>query len=94
MGKIRREHSGAFKAKVSLEAIKEESTIAEIASKYQVHPNQIRRWKEQAEEGLQSSFKKIDSKEIKEKDELIEELYKQIGQITVERDWLKKKIGM
>jgi len=73
MGRIRKSYSPAFKAKVALEAIKEEETVAELASKYSVHPVQIRRWKKAAMENL-----------------LIEELYKEIGQLKVELDWLKK----
>ena len=91
MERIRKSYSPAFKAKVALEAIKEEKTMAELASRYGVHPVQIRRWKKAALEGIVELFRDGKGKEIKEKNFLIEELYKEIGRLKVELDWLKKK---
>jgi len=93
MGRIRKSYSPAFKAKVALEAIKEEETVAELASRYSVHPVQIRRWKKAAMERMIELFTDGKGKQMKEKNLLIEELYKEIGQLKVELDWLKKKAG-
>ena len=90
MGNIRKKYLPVFKVKVALEALKEEKTSAELASKYKVHPQQIRRWKSIATEGIRESFIDKRQKRDKDKDMLIEELYKQIGQLKVEVDWLKK----
>ncbi len=89
----RRKHSPAFKAKVSLAAIKGELTINEISSQFGVHPNQISKWKKQAIEELYSVFSGKRERNKKEQKELTEELYKQIGQLKVELDWIKKKSG-
>lgn len=90
----RRKHSPAFKAKVSLAAIKGELTINEISSQFGVHPNQISKWKKQAIEELDSVFSGKRDRKKKEQKELTEELYKQIGQLKVELDWVKKKSGL
>ena len=81
-------------SKVALEAIKGERTIAEIASATGVHPNQISKWKKQA---LKNCLKYLPEERgsVRESSEELEsELYKQIGQLKVELDWLKKKSGM
>ncbi|MDI6794839.1 MAG: IS3 family transposase [bacterium] len=88
------QHSPVFKAKVALEAIKEEKTSAELASQYQVHPGQIRSWKAKAVKGLEEIFADCRHRQDQDKDHLIEELYRQIGQLKVELDWLKKKSGL
>lgn len=95
MGKIHKQYSPTFKAKVALEAIKEEETIIELASRYGVHPTQIKRWKKTATEEMIEFFKDGRQKGVgeKEKNLFIEELYKEIGQLKVELDWLKKKSG-
>jgi transposase len=91
MGNMRRSHNGAFKAKVALEAIKGVKTIAQIASQYGVHPNQIRQWRKQLVEELPAIFSDKRQKAEREREELESELYKQIGQLRVELEWLKKK---
>lgn len=91
---IHRVHPPAFKAKVAIEAIKEDKTISELASLFDVHTNQVRRWKQIAEEGIMALFSKNNKKQEKEKEEIIESLYSQIGQLKVESDWLKKKVGL
>lgn len=91
---IRRQHPPAFKAKVALEAVKGEKTIAEIASEYQVHPTQVKQWKDIFLTNMTELFSgKYKSRE-KEQQELLTSLYEQIGKLKVEADWLKKKIGI
>ena len=94
MENLRRKHTPAFKANVALEAIKEQKTSAELASDYQVHPAQIRTWKATATKGLVELF--TDKKKSREKDreELIQELYRQLGQLNADLTWLKKKSGL
>ena len=92
MGNIKRKHSSSFKVRVALEMIKDTDTVANICSKYFIHPSQAHKWKKQAVEGLQLIFTDKPKTELKEKNELIEELYKQVGQLKVELDWLKKKV--
>ena len=87
----RKRHSAAFKSKVALEAIKGHKTISEIASEYEVHPNQVSQWKRQLRDGLEDVFldpRKSQHSEEKEKDRL----YQEIGRLKVELDWLKKKL--
>ena len=93
MGK-RRRHSGAFKAKVALEAIRGERTVNELASVFQVHPSQIATWKRQALEGLPQLFADGRGKKQQGEEELKAQLYQQIGQLKVELDFLKKKSGL
>jgi len=89
--KKRRNHDSVFKAKVALEAVKGEKTIAQISSEYGIHPNQIGQWKKKLLEELPELFsEKRRSREIN-KEELEAELYRQIGQLKVELEWLKKK---
>lgn len=91
---IKRQHSPEFKTNVVLEVLKQEETISQICSKFSIHSTQIRRWKLHALEVLKNAFNgQTISQQLKEKDRLIEELYKQIGQLKVELDWLKKKMG-
>jgi transposase-like protein len=89
----RRQHSGEFKAKVVLEAIRGEHTINEIAAEYGVHPIQITQWKKTALEELPGLFSSRRGTRHKEEEALKAALYQQIGQLKVELDWLKKKVG-
>ncbi len=93
MGNIKRKHPCSFKVRVALEMIKNADSVANICSKYSVHPTQAHQWKNQAIEGLQLIFTNKPKSELREKNELIEELYKQVGQLKVELDWLKKKVA-
>lgn len=91
MGAAKRKvHSAEFKAKVALEAIKGESTLAELASRFGVHVNQISKWKKEALEGMSGIF----SGKIRQQDEghekQIEKLHAKIGQLTIERDFLER----
>ena len=91
MGKIRKSYSAAFKAKVALEAIKKEKTISQLSSEYGVHANQINQWRKRLLEELPDIFSKKRQKKEKDAEDLQDELYRQIGQLKVELDWLKKK---
>jgi len=87
----RRGHDAAFKAKVALEAIKGEKTLAQLSSEFGVHANQIRQWRKQLLEELPRLFSDRRRKEDRDREELLSELYQQIGQLKVELEWLKKK---
>jgi len=89
--KIRRIHPAAFKAKVALEAIKEQRTIAELSSLYGVHPTQITKWKRQALDVLSTGFSEKQKQKEHDDRGLIQELYQQIGRLKVEVDFLKKR---
>jgi len=94
MGTIRKSYSGKLKGQVALDAVKGEQTVAELAGHYAVHPNQIKKWKSQLLTHVEELFEdKRRRNQEQEKDDLIEELYKQIGQLKVELDWVKKKAG-
>jgi len=91
---IKRQHSPEFKTNVVLEVLKQEETISQICSKFSIHPTQARRWKDHVLEVIKQSFNgKTIETQLAEKDQLIEELYRQIGQLKVKLDWLKKKMG-
>ena len=87
----RKRHNAAFKAKVALEAVKGEKTLAQLAGEYEVHPNQIGQWRKKLLEELPTLFLSNGSRSEKDRDELEAELYRQIGQLKVELEWLKKK---
>lgn len=91
MRNMRRKHDAAFKARVALEAVKGEKTIAQLSSEYSVHPNQIGQWKKRLVEELPGIFSKNRERVEQDNEELVAELYRQIGQLKVELDWLKKK---
>jgi transposase len=91
---VKKSFSAEFMAKVALAAIKEESTMTELSSKYEVHRTQISNWRKQAMEGLIEIFKGKRDKSRKDNEELVEELYRQIGQLKVENEWLKKKSAL
>jgi transposase-like protein len=89
---MRKSHSAEFKVKVALEAIRQEKTVAELASHYEVHRTLIQNWKNTLEKGAHELFQgKTNKKGKEDPDHLIEELYKQIGKLKVENDWIKKK---
>ena len=93
MQRIRRKHSPEFKAKVALEAIRENKTAAEISGQYAVHAMQVGKWKKQAIEGLSSIFSSDRDPSARDNEELVQRLYQQIGEQKVELDWFKKKSG-
>jgi len=93
MPRKRRKFSGDFKARVALEAIRGERTINEIAATHGVHPNQVSQWKTQLLENLPEVFsgERDQAKKRMMVQKERDELYRQIGQLKVEIDWLKKK---
>ena len=91
--KSRRKFGAEFKAKVTLEALKERSTIEELARKYELHPTQINTWKREAIANMAAVFGADKSEAIAEIEQQTEKLYAQIGQLKVENDWLKKKLS-
>jgi transposase-like protein len=88
----RKRHSAEFKAKVALEAAKETKTLNELASQYEVHSVQISQWKKQLLENVAVVF--TTQKKNVNHEKKFDELYRQIGEVTVERDWLKKKLNL
>jgi len=91
MSKKAKQYTAQEKAKVAMEAIKGDLTMAQISSQYGVHVTQINRWKREAVEAMVSGFNTKPRVVDTSQTELVEHLYQQIGQLTVERDWLKKK---
>jgi len=85
----RKQHSPSFKAKVALEALKGEETIAQIASRYEVHPNLVTKWKKALQDEAASIFGEDHAKKKKQDENLVAQLYQQIGQLKVERDFLE-----
>jgi putative transposase len=93
MKKGRRNHSAEFKARVALEAVKGIKSMSELASEFEVHPNQITKWKKQVLAELPGIFNDRRKREADGEEALKARLYQQIGQLQVELDWLKKKTG-
>ena len=91
---MKKRYTSTFKTKVVLEVLKEENTIAEISSKYGVSANQISKWKKHLIESMPEIFTSKRAKKDSSKNGLEDELYKQIGQLKVELDWLKKKSAL
>ncbi|RQP19690.1 MAG: IS3 family transposase, partial [Parapedobacter sp.] len=88
--KTRRRFTAEFKAKVALEAIRGERTISELATKHQLHPNQITQWKRQAVENLAKAFDDKASDALVGREAEVTKLHAKIGQLVVERDFLAK----
>lgn len=86
----RRSFSAEFKAKLAIEALKEQQTLQELAQKYEVHPNQISAWKQEFLQHSASVFTKGKKKEQESVD--TSKLYEEIGRLKVEVDFLKKKV--
>lgn len=88
----RKNYSSEFKSKVALEALKGARTLSELASEYEVHPNQISQWKQQLKKALPDIFSKNGPKPYVDNEKLEARLYQEIGRLKVELDWLKKKV--
>lgn len=91
---MRKSYPAEFKAKVALEAVKGERSLSELASKYEVHPNQIGQWRKALLAELPGIFS--DKRQRKQQDGEAEKarLYEEIGRLKVELDWLKKKVTL
>lgn len=94
MTKIQRKHSASFKGQVALEALKEQQSILQLSSQYGIHPTQIRQWRDLLKAEIPNIFTKGVNYQLAQKEQLIDRLYKQVGQLTVESEWLKKKFGL
>ena len=92
MGTIRKNYPAVCKAKVALAALKQDKTQAQLASEFGVHANQIQQWKKVVLDEAVGLFSQRKRKAEQEAEELQAELYRQIGQLNVELDWLKKKL--
>lgn len=91
MTRKRKQYSSQFKFKVALEAMKEQATISEIASRNKVHPNQVRNWKKQLLAEGAAVFERTPDRRRQEQEAQEAELYEQIGRLKMELEWLKKK---
>ena len=94
---MRKNHSPEAKAKIVLEALRGEETLNEVASKHNIHPNLLIRWKTQAINCLPQVFENETikaRKQAKEAEKEKDELYQQIGKLTAQIEWLKKKSGI
>ena len=92
MSQGRRKHSPAFKAKVALEAVKGEETVAQLAARYH-HPSQIQAWKKALTAGAAGVFSNGQEQKASNDAALIARLYQEIGQLKVERDFLSERSG-
>lgn len=89
--KKRKQYSAAFKTKIVLEVLKEEKTVAELASQYEVHPTMLHAWRREFLESAVSVFEDKRKKSSNtDQEQLTDQLYKQIGQLKVENDFLKQ----
>ena len=94
MARKRRNHSNQFKFKVALEATQEVKTLNEIASQYNLHPNQVGKWKKQLLTEGPTVFSNDTARQLQVVEEREAELYEQIGRLKMELEWLKKKAAL
>ena len=92
MKEHRRKNSPAFKARVALEALKGEETVAQLASRFDIHPSQVNKWKKELTDGATNLFTSRSQKKP-DNQQLVAQLYQQIGQLKVERDFLENTLG-
>ena len=91
---MRKKFEPTFKAKVALEALKGEKTLAQISAEYGVHPNQVGQWKQELISRSAELFGKSAKGTSADQHELIDKLHRIIGEIKVENDWFKKKLQL
>jgi transposase len=89
----RRKHSPSFKARVALESIKGEETVAQLASRFDVHPSQVHKWKKELTDGAADIFGNAHNQKKPDNKQLVAQLYQKIGQLKVERDFLENTLG-
>ena len=92
MSRKRKQYSPEFKAKVALAALKSDQTVAELAARFEIHPTMINNWKRNLLDGAADIFDK-GQKNQKYIEAKVDELYRQIGKLKVERDFLSKKLN-
>ena len=90
---MRKTYSADFKAKVALESVKGDKSLAELAAKYEVHPTQIGQWRKVLLSGLSEVFSDKRQKQEENTEEEKSRLYEEIGRLKIALDWLKKKSG-
>jgi transposase len=93
MSRKRQQYNSEFKAKVALAAIKNEETVSQLAARYEVHPTMIHTWKKNLLEGAANIFDK-GQKRDKHSEAKVDELYRHIGKLKVERDFLSRKLSL
>ena len=93
---MRKQHSATFKAQIVLEALKEAKTVTQIASEHQLHPNLVTKWKQEAVAELPVVFerKNTQANAQEAQEQKVAQLYEQIGRLTTQVNWLKKKSGL
>ena len=93
---MRKQHSATFKAQIVLEALKETKTVTQIASEHQLHPNLVTKWKQEAVAELPVVFerKNTQANAQEAQEQKVAQLYEQIGRLTTQVNWLKKKSGL
>ena len=91
--RTRRKIDAGLKAKIALEALREQATVADLAQRYQVHPNQIYAWKKQLQEQAARAFESGNGDGAADREREVERLHAKIGQLIVERDFLAKRSG-
>jgi transposase len=91
--RTRRKIDASLKAKIALEALREQATVADLAQRYQVHPNQICAWKKQLQDQAARAFEAGNGDAAADREREIERLHAKIGQLIVERDFLARRSG-
>lgn len=91
---MRKKIEPGIRARVALETLRGEKTVAQIASEYQVHPNQVSKWKQEFVSRAAELFSSGRTSKNSEHQETVDKLHRAIGEITMERDWLKKKLSL
>jgi transposase-like protein len=93
---MRKNYTPEFKATLVMELLREEITVNQLSSRHGIHPTQLNQWKKAVVEGIPELLtdKRKRDKVVKEQEELINDLYAQIGELTARHSWLKKKSGL
>ena len=91
---MRKQFTNEFKAKVAMAALKGDKTMSELASEFEVHPTQVSAWRNELKDRATEIFGTPRDRAGENKNELIDELYKNLGQMKIEHDWLKKKLNV